>query len=207
MRLPWARTTGTIGCNRHSRSVRPRGKTMNRRQLLPLACCALAGVMGPNTVIAQGGNADAASYRMATLRLGALSLISSRLAARQASNKAVKAFAGFEIGEQETLADVLTGREQPVAMTGNPERRQTLEIENRLDPQHRKILERLRSAQGPEFDKEYRAMQGEGHNELLVVQEQLIAGQVGGDLRMIAMLTRSIIREHQVHIREIGALL
>ncbi|MFX9042688.1 DUF4142 domain-containing protein, partial [Acinetobacter baumannii] len=86
------------------------------------------------------------------------------------------------------------GRERPLAMTGN-EPAPTTDLESVLtDPERQEVAE-LRRLFGQAFDQAYLDAQGNGHNRLLAVQERLLAGSVQGELRAVAILTRTVIKE------------
>ncbi|RTL71218.1 MAG: DUF4142 domain-containing protein [Hyphomicrobiales bacterium] len=175
---------------------------MRRRSFLLGSVLASVGVSLRQPVFAQGQDAAAQAYVTDTLHVGTLSLVMSRLAVRQAQNKAVKAFAGFEVSEQEALSDVLHGRERPLAMTGN-EPAPTTDLESVLTDRERQEIAQLRRLSGQAFDQAYLNAQGNGHNQLLAIQERLLAGDAQGELRAVAILTRTVIKEHLVHLKEL----
>ena len=83
-----------------------------------------------------------AQHKAMTLMAGTLAKQTSQLAMQQARNPKVKEFAGFEVAEQTTVAQVLTD-------SANPPPAQ-------LDSTHEAMLSQLKSiSPGPQFDRAY----------------------------------------------------
>lgn len=126
----------------------------------------------------------AAKYKRMTLQLGTLSKETSELAMKQAINPRVKQFAGFEIAEQTTIAQVLTDSQNPPPAP----------LDTTLSAQ----LQQLQSATGAAFDPQYLKAQIQVHNELLNVQEEFLRAQpaMNTDNVHVAMLARTVIQMH-----------
>jgi putative membrane protein len=135
-------------------------------------------------------------YRWRTLQIGTLAKLTSEIALELAQNPWVKQFAGFEVAEQTTLAEVLTDRPAP----GTPSIKLTAE--------QQQALAHLRSlAAGITFDRAYVEAQILGHQELLALQEEYLATGRNRDLIHIAKLARTVIKEHLTHLGDLRTLL
>jgi putative membrane protein len=136
-----------------------------------------------------------------TEKVGSLSLATSRAAVEMASNADVKEFAGFEVAEQETVADVLASVQAPADEAEGALKVPTdEEVEAKLDDMGKQTLERLRGLSGAEFDMEYVKAQLEGHNMLLEIQETYLEVGQNREHLSIAKLARGMIREHIAHL-------
>jgi len=146
------------------------------------------------------------NHAKATLAIGSLALLTSRLALDKAQNDRVKEFAGFEAAEQETIAEVLQSVERPGAITGNVQPPSDEEVERNLDDEARGKLEQLRSLKsGPQFDRDYIQVQTEGHDKLLQLQEDYISSGRNPEMLAIAKLARGMIKEHLAHLEATSA--
>ena len=125
-------------------------------------------------------------HAMDTLRVGGLALQSSQVAQRKASGAAVKKFAGFEVDEQTTIAQII---KESTGMAPPPP-----------DAKAKAVMDKLNAASGRAFDTAYITAQTDGHNELLQIQERYLASGRVPAMRHVAMLARGQIKEHLAHL-------
>lgn len=143
-----------------------------------------------------------------TDKVGTLSLATSRLAVKSASNADVKAFAGFEVTEQETVADVLASvMAAPDDAEGALKVPTEEEVEAKLDSEGTATLEGLRGQSGAEFDTAYVTAQLEGHNKLLEIQEAYLQVGQNREHLSIAKLVRATVREHIAHLEALQSMM
>ncbi|HEX2553744.1 MAG TPA: DUF4142 domain-containing protein [Microvirga sp.] len=129
-----------------------------------------------------------------TLQIGSVALETSRLAQQKARHEGLKQFAGFEVEEQTTIAEILRGMMDPgataaagAAPAGAASR----------DPKGAEMVQKLNQAQGEAFDREYLKGQIEGHRDLLAVQEQYLKSNAQNREHMnMVKLARGRIMEH-----------
>ena len=148
-----------------------------------------AGAMGA----ARLGQAEM-QHMQQTLQIGSVALETSRLAQQKARNENLKQFAGFEVEEQTTIAEILRGMMDPAATAaagaapaGTASR----------DPKGAEMVQKLSQAQGEAFDREYLKGQIEGHRDLLAVQEQYLKSNAQNREHMnMVKLARGRILEH-----------
>ncbi|WP_081996005.1 DUF4142 domain-containing protein [Croceibacterium mercuriale] len=159
---------------------------MNRRELggaLLRGAFATAGAGLPAAAWAQGAMGEAErQHAMETLRNGGLALMTSQMALEKGRNAAVKEFAGFEVTEQTTIAQIIRESKN---MTPPPP-----------GAMEQEVLARLNVASGRAFDRAYVAAQIEGHQKLLQIQETYLANGQDMPTRHVAMLARGQIMEH-----------
>jgi putative membrane protein len=190
---------------------------MNRRALL--GGLAVALVVGPafaqtsgssstmptgqSGTMPMGGQISQADmqHMQQTMQLGMVALESSRVAMSKAQNPGLKQFAGFEIEEQTTLAEVLRSMMDPgaTAATGTSANNQASQSGTamQMDAKAREMMQKLQSQQGAEFDKAYLQAQLQGHQELLQVQEQYLKSNPQNREHVnVAKLAQGRIREH-----------
>jgi putative membrane protein len=175
---------------------------MDRRSLVlgvsavALASSAMAQSRGPSPGVPAAMGKAETDHMQETMKVGSLSLATSRVAVQKASNTQVKQFAQFEVAEQETIAEVLKSMQGANITTGQGAA-PNAEAQANLDDKGKAILKKLQDAKaGAEFDKEYVKAQTDGHNELLKIQENYIkAGQVREQVN-VAKLARGQIKEH-----------
>jgi predicted outer membrane protein len=138
------------------------------------------------------GSDDA--YLRQTLAAGSLSLAVSRMAQEKLQTDDLREFAQLEAAEQETLVDVFKSLQSPAPT--DPTTKPPGEAE--LDQRGREELENMRATPaGSEFDRRYLEAQTRGHLDLLRIQETYLnSGQNNPDLRSVAKLARTTIREH-----------
>lgn len=120
-------------------------------------------------------------YAEATLAVGGVSLRSSQLAQGRVRAPRVAEFADFEVAEQTTVAQVLG----EMGFTPPPPA-----------PMDQQMLDRLSSARGPDFERQYVMAQMDGHRRLLAIQERYIQEGRDPGARHVAMLARGQIKEH-----------
>lgn len=139
-----------------------------------------------------------------TLAAGTVALQTSNFALSKAQNPRLKRFAEFEIGEQNTLADVLHSLSEPTstASTGAAQAASTAPV---LSQQASAMMEKMSRAQpGPSFDQDYVAGQIQGHQELLAIQEHYLkSGSSNRELVAIARLAQNTIQEHLTLLQQI----
>lgn len=175
-----------------------------------LVTAAFAQQQGGPTAAATGntgarmGDAEA-RHAADTLAAGSASLAASRIALKKASDDDVKEFAGFEVAEQETIADVLKAMRDPSqAASGQVKPPAEPEVTGQLDPKGRAMLDKLEQAKsGKAFDLEYIRGQIEGHQALLKIQEAYLATGKDRENLAVAKLARGQIREHLVLLADI----
>jgi putative membrane protein len=136
------------------------------------------------------GMLPAPAHKMQTLMVGTLSKQISQLALERATHPKVKAFAGFEVDEQITIAQVLTDMANPPPAP--------------LDPAHQAILTQLQQTEGKAFDAAYVQAEIEGHHQLFAIQQDFLNTRPTVlDSEHIAMLARTVI---QMHLTMLGDL-
>jgi putative membrane protein len=155
-----------------------------------------------------------------TMQLGTLSLETSRLAQQRAENEDVKDFAGFEVKEQETLAEVLRSMMDPstTASAGNAaasasgnsssaaSQRSTApggDANAALDARGREMMQKLQQAKGDDFDRVYLQGQIQAHQELLQAQQDYLARGKNRESVNLAKLASNQIREHIALLKEL----
>lgn len=140
-----------------------------------------------------------------TMMLGALSLATSRIARTKASDDDAMEFAGFEVAEQETIADILTGMMEPsTAPAGTVKAPSDSEVAAHLDAKGKTMVEKLKDAKaGAAFDREYVTGQIEGHRALLDAQEDYLKAGKSREHLSIAKLARGQIKEHLALLADI----
>ncbi len=120
-------------------------------------------------------------YANDTLAIGGVSLRSSQAAQGRVRAPRVAEFADFEVAEQQTIAQIMGD----MGFTPPPPA-----------PNDQRMLDRLMSARGPDFERQYVMLQMDGHRRLLGIQERYISEGRDPNARHIAMLARGQIREH-----------
>ena len=150
-----------------------------------------AGAMGA----ARLGQAEM-QHMQQTLQLGSVALETSRLAQQKARNENLKQFAGFEVEEQTTIAEILRGMMDPSATATTGSAPAAAGAAPR-DPKGAEMVQKLSQTQGEAFDREYLRGQIEGHRDLLEVQERYLQSNSQNREHMnIAKLARGRIMEH-----------
>jgi len=147
---------------------------------------------------AQQSQADM-QYVQQTLAAGTVSLQQSNFALAKAQHPRVKAFANFEVAEQNTLADVMHSFAEPSSTAStSPGARQAASTAPEIPPADAAAMEKLSKAQaGAGFDRDYVAAQLDGHQKLLAIQETFLKNAGGNREAMnVAKLARGQIVEH-----------
>jgi putative membrane protein len=137
-------------------------------------------------------------YIQQALALGTVSLQQSNFALSKAQNPRVKQFAEFEIGEQNNLTDVLHSFADPAATASTTTGAQaSAATAPELPQEDSAAMERLSKAQGGAgFDRDYVALQLQGHQRLLKLQEDQLQKSGSREMTNIAKLARGQIKEH-----------
>ncbi|MGO4524068.1 DUF4142 domain-containing protein [Microvirga sp. 2MCAF35] len=133
------------------------------------------------------------------LKLSTVSLQQSNFAHSKAQDPRVKQFADFEIAEQNLLTDIMHSFADPNATASTTRgAQQSAATAPELPQKDAQAMERLSKAQaGAAFDKDYVALQIEGHQELLKLQENHLQQAAGNrEMTNLAKLARGQIKEH-----------
>lgn len=167
---------------------------MNRREAGRTLLIGLVAAGVPATAaLAQMPALGDAERRHATdtLKVGGLALASSQAAKGKVRTPRVDEFADFEIAEQTTIAQII---QEATGMAPPPP-----------DPADQAKLSAMSRMTGRAFEMGYVAMQIEGHQKLLGIQERYLAEGRNPDFRHVAMLARGQIREHLKLLNDIRA--
>jgi putative membrane protein len=164
---------------------------------------AATGTAAPAMPAGQAGAAGAARLGQAemqhmqqTLQLGSVALETSRLAQQKARNEDLKQFAGFEVEEQTTIAEIIRGMMDPSATAAAGSAPAAAGAAPR-DPKGAEMVQKLSQAQGEAFDREYLKGQIEGHRDLLEVQERYLKSNSQNREHInVVKLARGRIMEH-----------
>lgn len=150
-----------------------------------------AGAMGA----ARLGQAEM-QHMQQTLQLGSVALETSRLAQQKARSEDLKQFAGFEVEEQTTIAEIIRGMMDPSA-TASAGSAPAAAGGAPRDAKGAEMVQKLSQAQGEAFDREYLKGQLEGHRDLLEVQERYLKSNSQNREHMnMVKLARGRIMEH-----------
>jgi putative membrane protein len=178
---------------------------MNRRTMITAvaAIAAVPTLLASTSAFAQTSTAMGEAEKKhaeATKKVGSLSLAASRIAVEKASDPMVKAFAKWEVAEQETIADILKSMEMGGKAEGALKPPSDQEVQAMLDAEGKASLDKLKAASGPAFDKDYVTAQLDGHRKLLAIQEDYL--KVGQDREHLSVtkLARGQIKEHTDHL-------
>ncbi|MBJ6124119.1 DUF4142 domain-containing protein [Microvirga splendida] len=145
-------------------------------------------------------------YIQQMLALSTVSLQQSNFALSKAQNPRVKQFAEFEVGEQNLLTEIMHSFAEPNATASTTRGAQAAASTAPVLPQDdAQAMERLSKAQaGPAFDRDYVAMQIQGHQELLKLQESYLQqGSGNRETTNLAKLARNQIQEHLTMLQDI----
>ncbi|MBL0406089.1 DUF4142 domain-containing protein [Microvirga aerilata] len=144
-------------------------------------------------------------YIQQALALSTVSLQQSNFALSKAQNPRVKQFAEFEIGEQNLLTDIMHSFADPNATASTTQGAQAAaSTAPELPAKDSQAMERLSKAQaGPGFDRDYVALQIQGHQELLKLQETYLQQSSGNrETTNVARLSRGQIQEHLAMLQD-----
>lgn len=185
---------------------------MLRRNLIAAAAVLPAAVLATRA-FAQDAAAPAATapagamgeaemlHAQQTSMVGALSLLQSRIALQNAEHEQVQAFAQFEVTEQETIADILTGMQAGTTeVSGEVTPPADADLTAMLDEAGQAKLTELEGLTGAEFDAAYLAANLEGHQQLLAIQEEYLASGTVREHINVAKLAKGMITEHIAHL-------
>lgn len=146
-----------------------------------------------------GGASEASTQHInGTMAVGSLSLAVSRIALTKAKNPMLKQFAGFEVAEQETIADILKGMMMPdTPPNGDVKSPTDAALMGNLDAKGKAAVEKMHAMKaGPEFDREYVKAQIDGHKQLLEIQTAYLKMPNARDETNVAKLASGMIKEH-----------
>jgi putative membrane protein len=131
-----------------------------------------------------GGNMTAAQLHQAALGGMAFALASSQVAVTRAETAPVRTFAGLEADEQTAFAEArrMVGLIPPSTAM--------------LDAGQQQMLRQLQALRGAEFDRLYVQGQVLGHQELLVLHQQLAQSAPTREERALALAAIPGIRTH-----------
>jgi putative membrane protein len=138
-------------------------------------------------------------YVQQVLAAGTVSLQQSNFALSKAQNPRVKMFAEFEIAEQNNLADIMHSFADPASTASTTAgAQQAAATAPELPPEDSAAMERMSKAQpGAGFDRDYVALQIQGHQKLLAIQEAYIKNAPNNrEALSVARLARGQIQEH-----------
>ncbi len=145
-------------------------------------------------------------YIQQALALSTVSLQQSNFALSKAQNPRLKQFAEFEIGEQNLLTDIMHSFADPNATASTTAGAQAAaSTAPELPQKDSQAMERLSKAQpGAAFDRDYVALQIQGHQELLKLQETYLQQSSGNrETTNLARLSRNQIQEHLTMLQDI----
>jgi predicted outer membrane protein len=145
-------------------------------------------------------------YVQQALALSTVSLQQSNFALSKAQNPRLKQFAEFEIGEQNLLTDIMHSFADPNATASTTAGAQAAaSTAPELPQKDSQAMERLSKAQpGAAFDRDYVALQIQGHQELLKLQETYLQQSSGNrETTNVARLSRNQIQEHLAMLQDI----
>ncbi len=142
-----------------------------------------------------------------TLAVGSLSLMLSRIAQPKVNTPRLKKFAGFEIAEQETVANILKAIQTGEAPNGAIPSPSDSEVMQNLDDAGKSAVEKLRQMNGGwAFDREYLRAEIDGHNRLLEIQQAYLRAPDNLDETNIAKLAEGMIKEHLALLGDMQAV-
>ncbi|MBB3017122.1 putative outer membrane protein [Microvirga lupini] len=145
-------------------------------------------------------------YIQQALALSTVSLQQSNFALTKAQNPRVKQFAEFEVGEQNLLTEIMHSFADPNATASTTRGAQAAaSTAPELPAKDAQAMERLSKAQGgAAFDKDYVALQIQGHQDLLKLQEDYLKqGSGNRETTNVAKLARNQIQEHLAMLQDI----
>ncbi len=121
---------------------------------------------------------------------------SSIIALEKSQNEAVKEFAGIMVEDHREAAQAM---KKALADSGTDAVPPT-----GLDEKHRKLLDKMQSAEGAAFDKQYINAQVMAHNEAVDLFAQYSRNGEAGPLQAFAAGTLPTLKEHQEHVKELN---
>jgi putative membrane protein len=156
----------------------------------------------------QGGGVQAsqadAQHIEQTLALGTLAHQAATFARDKAQHPRVKQFAMFEEAEQTTVAEVIRSLADPATTASAPAQGAASTAPVMSQDSSAKMEQMSKAQPGPDFDRQFVALQLEGHQNLLQVQERYISSNPGNRAQLaIAKLARGQIKEHIALLQDI----
>ena len=139
--------------------------------------------------------------------MGSLSLMLSRIAQPKVNTPRLKEFTGFEIAEQETVANILKAIQTGEAPNGAIPSPSDAEVMQNLDDAGKSPVEKLRQMNaGWAFDREYLRAEIDGHNRLLEIQQAYLRAPDNLDETNVAKLAETMIKEHLTLLGDVSAV-
>ncbi|HEV2557780.1 MAG TPA: DUF4142 domain-containing protein [Microvirga sp.] len=155
-----------------------------------------------------------------TLAAGTVTLQAANFAESKAQNPRVQRFAAFERAEQAMMFDILhamadptttasanTGAVQATSQNAPQNPSQAAATAPVIAPEGQARMEQMsRAAAGPDFDRDFVALQLERHRELLQIQDRYLGSNSQNREQVsIAKMARAQIREHIAELESIQA--
>lgn len=164
----------------------------------------LAALAGPAYAQTQQNSAESTAERAATSEISAQEFVTtagvsnmfeiqtSQLAVQKAESADVRQFA------EQMIADHTRAGSELEAIVGQ-DTSAGLEIPAQLDDKHAAKLEQLQSASGPDFDRSYKTMQVEAHQEAVQLFQSYSEQGENTELRSWASQTLPTLQAHLEH--------
>jgi predicted outer membrane protein len=131
------------------------------------------------------------------MAIGALTLLASRIALPELKIPKLLAFANFEVAEQEASWSILTSLARSDTLTDTADAPTDSELEHRLVPLARNILDDLRRTEGgTAFARQYFLLQVNAHQQQLRVQEDYLRLGKNAHYIPVVKLMDLKVREH-----------
>ena len=125
----------------------------------------------------------------------------------QGQHARLKQFAGFEIAEQETVANILKAIQTGAAPNGAIPSPSDAEVMQNLDDAGKSAVEKFRQMNaGWAFDREYLRAEIDGHNRLLEIQQAYLRAPDNLDETNVAKLAQGMIKEHLTLLGDMQAV-
>jgi predicted outer membrane protein len=139
-----------------------------------------------------------------TLAIGTLAHQAATFAREKAQHPRVKVFAMFEEAEQTTMAEVIKSLADPATTASAPAQGAASTAPVMPQQTEPKMEAMSKLPAGAEFDKAFVALQLEGHQNLLQIQERYISANPANRAQLaIAKLSRTQIKEHIAMLQDI----
>jgi predicted outer membrane protein len=140
------------------------------------------------------------------MAIGALTLLASRIALPELKIPKLLAFANFEVAEQEASWSILPTLAGSDTVTDTADAPTDSELEHRLVPLGRNILDVLRRTEGgTAFARQYFLLQVNAHQQLLRVQEDYLRLGTNAHYIPVVKLMDLKVREHLQLLDDIKA--
>jgi putative membrane protein len=178
-----------------------------RRYVLVGLAATAGGSALPLTSAAQDVSPDInRDFVRQAMAIGALTLRASRIALPELKVPKLKAFANFEVAEQEILWPILRSLAGSDLFTHGADPPTDTELERHLVPLARNILDNLRRTEGgTALARQFFLLQVNAHQQLLRLQEDYL--RLGTNVHYIPVikLMDSMVREHLQLLDDIKA--